>query len=219
MDIDRRNVDTREELEKYADDREFEANFNPVTALQELIEELRSSLNEIQKELTITRATNKLINDTINSHLMQMIKEYKPEGNCCFLVKNVSDVCFVHKIDERERTFENIELAKVPQDIKEGDVLVLKNGNYEVSLFVTADVLRLKYRILKSLANSIDEFQVEGETYTVCDKSDDVKEAKMSLKNEENGKEFWGIEIDEELYKEIGYGSIVKYQKGRYIVM
>lgn len=198
-----------------------EKDFDVMAALEGLNNELRKYLEKAEESLDIPRKVNSLINQTVNSFLMEMVKEYKPEGSCCFLVKNVSPetgVCFVHRINESERTFENIELSAVPHETKGGDVLVIQDGKYVISLVVTAEVLKIRQRIIKSLENSIEEFQVEGVSYIVCDKSDDIKEPRMSLKDEKSGKEFWGIDIDEELYEQIEYGSKVKYENGRYIL-
>lgn len=200
-----------------SDDKEFDV----MAALEGLNSELREYLEKAEKSLKIPRKVNSLINQTINSFLMEMVKEYKPEGGCCFLVKNISPetgVGFVHRLNESERTFENIELSAVPPETKAGDVLVIQDGKYAISLVVTAEVLKIRQRIIKSLENSIEEFQVEGAYYLVCDKSDDAKEPRMSLRIEESGKEFWGIDIDEELYEKIEYGSNVKYENGRYIL-
>lgn len=210
MELEEKNINVSEDKD-----------FDVIAALEGLNNELREYLEKAEKSLEIPRKVNGLINQTVNSFLMEMVKEYKPESGCCFLVKNVSpesNVCFVHKINESERTFENIELSAIPPETKVGDVLVIQDGKYAISLVVTAEVLKIRQRIIRSLENSIEEFQVEGVNYVVCDKSDDIKEARMSLKIEDSGKEFWGIDIDEELYEKIEYGSKVKYENGRYIL-
>lgn len=209
------------ELEERSVNVSEEKDFDVMATLEGLTNELREYLDKAEKSIDIPRKVNSLINQTVNSFLMEMVREYKPESNCCFLVKNVSPetgVCFVHRINESERTFENIELSAVPSNTKEGDVLVIQNGKYAVSLVVTAEVLKIRQRIIKSLENSIEDFQIEGACYVVCDKSDDIKSPKMSLRIEESGKEFWGIDIEAELYNEIEFGSKVKYENGRYIL-
>ena len=72
--------------------------------------------------------------------------------------------------------------------------------------------------IFKRKENSLEDFQIEGETYVVCDKSDDAVKLKFSLKTQEGDKEFWGIDIAPELYEQIEYGSIVKFENGKYVL-
>ncbi len=191
-----------------------------------MIEEKNASMREdierIEKTLSVPRKTISLLNKNVNNYLMELVQEFKPEGNCCYLVKNltqVTNVCFVHKITESERVFENIELSKVPPQTKIDDVLVWSDGKLTISPVVTGEVLKIKQRILQGLENSADDFKVEGEVYIVCDKSDDASNPKFSLRTQNGEKEFWGIEIDVELYNQIEYGSNVKFENGKYVMM
>lgn len=184
-------------------------------------QKMREYLESAEKSMDIPRSTNSMINKAVNKYLMGLVSEFKPENGCSYLVKNLTpetNVCFVHKITETERIFENIELSKVPANTRIGDVLVWMEGKLTVSPVVTGEVLKIRQRIIRSLENSLEEFHVEGKTYVVCDKSDDVLKPKFSLRTEDGAKEFWGIEIDAELYEQIEFGSIVKFENGKYVV-
>lgn len=184
-------------------------------------QKMREYLEHAEKIMDIPRSTNSMINKAVNKYLMELVSEFKPENGCCYLVKNLTpetNICFVHKITETERIFENIELSDVPDGTKIGDILVYTEGKLTVSPVVTGEVLKIRQRIIRSLENSIEEFQVEGEVYVVCDKSDDAVKPKFSLRTQDGAKEFWGIEIDAELYEQIEYGSIVKFENGKYVV-
>ena len=184
-------------------------------------QKMREYLERAEKSMDIPRSINSMINKAVNKYLMELVSEFKPENGCCYLVKNLTpetNICFVHKITETERIFENIELSDVPDGTKIGDILVYTEGKLTVSPVVTGEVLKIRQRIIRSLENSIEEFQVEGEVYVVCDKSDDAVKPKFSLRTQDGAKEFWGIEIDAELYAQIEYGSNVKFENGKYVV-
>ncbi len=189
--------------------------------IEENNQKMREYLESAEKSMDIPRSTNSMINKAVNKYLMGLVSEFKPEKGYCYLVKNLTpetNVCFVHKITETERIFENIELSLIPANTRIGDVLVWMDGKLTVSPVVTGEVLRIRQRIIRSLENSLEDFQIEGVMYVVCDKSDDVREPKFSLKTEDGTKEFWGIEIDAELYEQIEFGSNVKFENGKYVV-
>ena len=189
--------------------------------IEENNQQMREYLESAEKSLDIPRSTNSMINKAVNKYLMELVSEFKPENGCCFLVKNLTpetNICFVHKITETERIFENIELSDVPSETRIGDILVYTDGKLTISPVVTGEVLKIRHRIIRSLENSLEDFQIEGETYVVCDKSDDAVKPKFSLKTQEGDKEFWGIDIALELYEQIEYGSIVKFENGKYVV-
>lgn len=189
--------------------------------IEENNQKMREYLESAEKGMDIPRSTNSMINKAVNKYLMELVSEFKPENGCCYLVKNLTpetNVCFVHKMTETERIFENIELSNVPANTRIGDVLVWSDGKLTVSPVVTGEVLKIRQRIIRSLENSLEDFQIEGETYVVCDKSDDSVKPKFSLRTEVGDKEFWGIDIDTELYEQIEYGSIVKFENGKYVV-
>ena len=189
--------------------------------IEENNQKMREYLESAEKSLDIPRSTNSMINKAVNKYLMELVSEFKPENGCCFLVKNLTpetNICFVHKITETERIFENIELSDVPSETRIGDILVYTDGKLTISPVVTGEVLKIRHRIIRSLENSLEDFQIEGETYVVCDKSDDAVKPKFSLKTQEGDKEFWGIDIALELYEQIEYGSIVKFENGKYVV-
>lgn len=189
--------------------------------IEEKNQKMREYIEKVEKSVSIPRKTISLLNQKVNECLMALVQEFKPEGNCCFLVKNLTsstNVCFVHKITASERVFENIELSKVPNETKIGDVLVFSDKKLVVSPFVTSEVLKIKQRILQSLENSIENFQNEDEVYIVCDKSDDATKPQFSLRTKDGEKEFWGIDIDVELYNQVEYGTNVKFKNGKYVV-
>lgn len=189
--------------------------------IEENNQKMREYLESAEKGLDIPRSTNSMINKAVNKYLMELVSEFKPENGCCFLVKNLTpetNICFVHKITETERIFENIELSDVPSETRIGDILVYTDGKLTISPVVTGEVLKIRQRIIRSLENSLEDFQIEGETYVVCDKSDDAVKPKFSLKTQDGTKEFWGIDIAPELYEQIEYGSIVKFENGKYVL-
>lgn len=190
--------------------------------IEENNQKMREYLESAEKSMDIPRSTNSMINKAVNKYLMGLVSEFKPENGCCYLVKNLTpetNVCFVHKMTETERIFENIELSNVPANTRIGDVLVWSDGNLTVSPVVTGEVLKIRQRIIRSLENSLEDFQIEGVTYVVCDKSDDSVKPKFSLRTEDGEKEFWGIDIDAELYEQIEYGSMVKFENGKYVIV
>ena len=189
--------------------------------IEENNQKMREYLESAEKSMDIPRSTNSMINKAVNKYLMGLVSEFKPENGCCYLVKNLTpetNICFVHKMTETERIFENIELSNVPDNTRIGDVLVWSEGKLTVSPVVTGEVLKIRQRIIRSLENSLEDFQIEGATYVVCDKSDDAIKPKFSLKTEDCDKEFWGIDIDAELYEQIEYGSTVKFENGKYVI-
>ena len=189
--------------------------------IEENNQKMREYLENAEKSMDIPRSTNSMINKAVNKYLMELVSEFKPENGCCFLVKNLTpetNICFVHKITETERIFENIELSDVPSETRIGDILVYTDGKLTISPVVTGEVLKIRHRIIRSLENSLEDFQIEGETYVVCDKSDDLVKPKFSLKTQDGTKEFWGIDISPELYEQIEYGSIVKFENGKYVL-
>ena len=190
--------------------------------IEENNQKMREYLEHAEKSMDIPRSTNSMINKAVNKYLMGLVSEFKPENGYCYLVKNLTpetNVCFVHKINETERIFENIELSNVPTNTRIGDVLVWSDGKLTVSPVVTGEVLKIRQRIIRSLENSLEDFQIEGAMYVVCDKSDDAVKPKFSLKMQDGEKEFWGIDIDVELYEQIEYGSMVKFENGKYVIV
>lgn len=164
------------------------------------------------------------VHTALNEAIARLLKEYVSENNfeegCCYFVKNIipaQQVCFVHRFTKAEKSFQNIELEKLPDNIKKGDVVILKEGQFIVDYEITNEVSNVQNRAIESLKNSIELFRVEGKEYFVCDKSDDAEDPKMSLRIEETGEEFWAIEISKELYENIKYGSRVTYKNGKYV--
>ena len=122
--------------------------------IEENNQKMREYLESAEKSMDIPRSTNSMINKAVNKYLMGLVSEFKPENGCCYLVKNLTpetNVCFVHKMTETERIFENIELSNVPANTRIGDVLVWSDGNLTVSPVVTGEVLKIRQRIIRSL--------------------------------------------------------------------
>ena len=135
--------------------------------IEENNQKMREYLENAEKSMDIPRSTNSMINKAVNKYLMELVSEFKPENGCCFLVKNLTpetNICFVHKITETERIFENIELSDVPSETRIGDILVYTDGKLAISPVVTGEVLKIRHRIIRSLENSLEDFQIEGET-------------------------------------------------------
>lgn len=197
---------------------ELEFNLNgEFKEIDELNDSLRGAVEALEESIKLTRETRSSLNNSISACL----KKYVANNNIdeCYLVKNVSQdtgVCFVHCFDKNSKKFQNIELSKLPLSIKNGDVLVKSGNEYKVDTVITNEILNLKKRIIEASKNSRTLFEVPEKEYVVCDKSDEADEAKMSLKIQETGKEFWGISISKELYSQIRYGSKVKYHDGEY---
>lgn len=200
------------------DSMKLELNFNSdAKEIEELNNSLRGAVEALEESIKLTREARNNINNSISIHL----KDYVVSNGVdeCYYVKNVSPdagVCFVHCFDKNSKKFQNIELSKVPSNVKKGDVLVKDKDEYKVDLTITSEILNLKKRIIEASKNSRTLFEVPEKEYVVCDKSDEADEAKMSLKIQESGKEFWGISISKELYNQIKYGSKVKYSNGEY---
>ena len=114
--------------------------------IEENNQKMREYLENAEKSMDIPRSTNSMINKAVNKYLMELVSEFKPENGCCFLVKNLTpetNICFVHKITETERIFENIELSDVPSETRIGDILVYTDGKLAISPVVTGEVLKL----------------------------------------------------------------------------
>lgn len=183
-----------------------------------LNETLRGAVEALESSFKLTREDRSLINNTIANWLKKYVSSN--ELSECYYVKNVTpetNICFVHTFTADRKSFQNLELSKLPTDVKIGDVLVFQNGSFKVDKEITNEILALRKRIMEASKNSKNLFEVDGKEYVVCDKSDEKEEAMMSLKILETGKEFWGIKISQELYEKIKYGSKVIYQDGTYI--
>lgn len=190
--------------------------------LSKLNEELRAHVERCEAAIKLPRSTHSILNNAIASTLRRYVTEHEVEDGCCYFVKNINqdaNICFVHAFTPQGKSFQNLTLSGLPQDMKKGDVLVQKEGQIVVEPEITNTILALRKRILESLKNSIELFRVEGKTYFICDKSDDIMKPKMSLRIEETNQEYWGIDIDEELYKQIRYGSKVVYTGGQYTLL
>ena len=97
-------------------------------------------------------------------------------------------------------------------------MLIAENNSFKVDEKITNEAWNLKKRIIEASKNSRSIFEIEGKKYMVCDKSDEREEARMSLKDFDTNKEFWGIGISKELYDNIKYGSTVEYREGKYYI-
>ena len=196
-------------------------NFERIFSLEgygETLDTLKEYIERIDEEVKIPRATRTLISDSIAEIMKKYISENRLEEGCCYYVKNIgNNICFVHVYSSTGKSFKNLDLAMLPSDIKNGDVIVMKDGKYVVEQSVTDEIYLTEKRIIDSLKNSIELFRKEGTEYFVCGKSDDSKNPKMNLRIEDTNQEFWGIEIGEELYNKIKFGSKVKYESGKYI--
>lgn len=178
---------------------------------------LREAVVALESSFKLSREARSLINESIAT----LLKKYVQTNNLekCYYVKNITpdnNICFVHSFTADKKEFQNISLSELPGDVKIGDVLVSVNDSFRVDEKVTNDVWNLKKRIIEASKNSKSIFEIEGKKYFVCDKSDEKTEAKMSLKDFETSKEYWGISIPQELYDDIRYGSTVEYKNGEY---
>ncbi len=186
-----------------------------------LNEQLRIAIDKMESAVNLPRLVTNQINEAIFGRLKSYVIETKPEEGCCYYVKNVTpetNVCFVHKFTDSQKSFQNIELSELPTDIKKGDVIIHKDGKFIVDEEITNSVLVIRKHVIEEQNTSITLFEEEGKEYMVCDKSDDITSPKMSLRTFDTMQEFWGIEITPELYEQIRYGTVLVYQDGKYIV-
>lgn len=197
---------------------DLDLNFNSEKEnFETLNDTLREAVTTLESSFKLTREARSLINESIAT----LLKKYVQTNNLerCYYVKNItpdSNICFVHSFTSDKKEFQNISLSELPLDVKIGDVLIVENGSFKVDEKVTNDVWNLKKRIIEASKNSRSIFEIEGKKYMVCDKSDEREEARMSLKDFDTNKEFWGIGISKELYDNIKYGSTVEYREGKY---
>lgn len=183
------------------------------------LNELRSYVEDLKASVKMSRNANQALNDEISNYLKKYVSENDCEERCCFFVKNITpsnNICFVHKFTASEKSFQNLDLSDLPENVHKSDVIVFKNGEYVVDLDLTNEILQIEKRAYESLKSSVNLFKVEGQKYFVCEKSDDSLNPKMSLRIIETNEELWGIDISKELYKKIKYGSIVVYKNGEY---
>lgn len=196
----------------------LDLNFNDEKENFEMLNDtLREAVVALESSFKLSRETRSLINESIAT----LLKKYVQTNNLerCYYIKNItpeSNVCFVHSFTSDKKEFQNISLQELPSDVKIGDVLVNADGSFIVDEKITNDALNLKKRIIEASKNSKSIFEIEGKRYMVCDKSDEREESKISLKDFDTNKEFWGINISKELYDSIKYGSMVEYKNGEY---
>lgn len=196
----------------------LDLNFNDEKENFEMLNDtLREAVVALESGFKLSREARSLINESIAT----LLKKYVQTNNLerCYYIKNItpdSNVCFVHSFTSDKKEFQNISLQELPSDVKIGDVLVNADGSFIVDEKITNDALNLKKRIIEASKNSKSIFEIEGKRYMVCDKSDEREESKISLKDFDTDKEFWGINISKELYDSIKYGSIVEYKNGEY---
>lgn len=182
---------------------------------------LHLKIQELLKTLSIPRKEYSSFNKWIVEKLNRFVEENDFEGNCCYFVKNIdnnSNVCFVHKFDGKARSFQNLELSSLPENVSKDDVLVYLDGKIVVQEEVTSELLEEKLRRLVELKESFSLFTEDGKEYVVCDKSDDIIRPQMSLRMED-GKEYSKIDISSRLYEKIKVGDKVVYRNGDWEVV
>ena len=198
----------------------LDLNFNSEKENFEMLNDiLREAVSTLESSFKLTREARSLINESIAT----LLKKYVQTNNLgrCYYVKNItpdSNICFVHSFTSDKKEFQNISLSELPLDVKIGDVLIAENNIFKVDEKITNEVWNLKKRIIEASKNSRSIFEIEGKKYMVCDKSDEREEARMSLKDFDTNKEFWGISVSKELYDNIKYGSTVEYREGKYYI-
>lgn len=194
-----------------------------IAKIEEIKHIMTPYLKGVDIGMRIPRKMNSLINNAIAEMLKKFVLENCPEDESCYYIKNVNkhaNICFVHKYTKDGKMFQNVVLSEMPLGVKIGDVVVKKDGVYVVECEMTKAVSDVRNQMIDEFKNSEKLFKEEGKTYFVCDKSDDNMHPKMNLRivdSEGDEKEFWGIDIPEELYKQIKYGSKVKFNDGKYI--
>ena len=199
---------------------DLDLNFNSEKENFEILNDtLREVVSTLESSFKLTREARSLINESIAT----LLKKYVQTNNLerCYYVKNImpdSNICFVHSFTSDKKEFQNISLSELPLDVKIGDVLIAENNSFKVDEKITNEAWNLKKRIIEASKNSRRIFEIEGKKYMVCDKSDERDEAKMSLKDFDTNKEFWGIGVSKELYDNIKYGSTVEYREGKYYI-
>lgn len=198
----------------------LDLNFNSEKENFEMLNDtLREAVSTLESSFKLTREARGLINESIAT----LLKKYVQTNNLerCYYVKNItpdSNICFVHSFNSDKKEFQNFSLSELPLDVKIGDVLIAQNNLFKVDEKITNEVWNLKKRIIEASKNSRSIFEIEGKKYMVCDKSDEREEARMSLKDFDTNKEFWGISVSKELYDNIKYGSTVEYREGKYYI-
>ncbi len=183
---------------------------------------LHTEIDDLLKRVKISRSENSNINRTIEKILNEYVSENKSEVNCCYFIKNIdekNDICFVHKFDGKEKTFQNLKFSEMPIGIKEDDVIVYANKAFAVNEDVTNRVLKAKKLILNNIEESFELFTEEGKEYIVCDKSDDILKPRISLKTKESGKEYVGITVSRELYEAVKVSDTVIYEKNEWKIV
>ena len=199
---------------------DLDLNFNSEKENFEILNDtLREVVSTLESSFKLTREARSLINESIATLLKKYIQTNNLER--CYYVKNItpdSNICFVHSFTSDKKEFQNISLSELPLDVKIGDVLIAENNSFKVDEKITNEAWNLKKRIIEASKNSRGIFEIEGKKYMVCDKSDEREEARMSLKDFDTNKEFWGIGISKELYDNIKYGSTVEYREGKYYI-
>ena len=137
--------------------------------IEENNQKMREYLEHAEKSMDIPRSTNSMINKAVNKYLMGLVSEFKPENGYCYLVKNLTpetNVCFVHKINETERIFENIELSNVNNefytDSAKLENLQAKVNEISTQTFALESQIYVAENVVNDLINKIDSIdQVE----------------------------------------------------------
>lgn len=97
------------------------------------------------------------------------------------------------------------------------------NTNEKISKFIKELNNSLSENIIDNLDNEQQEklknMRIEGCTYEVTELHDDCEDWRTILTNQETGETFQEIEFPHDIYHQVGVGSLVKYENGRYHVV
>lgn len=185
-------------------------------------DDIKEKINDYLTEdkIEFSRKDKEELNEKINETLKRFVIEGNLESEKCYFVKNIitaTNMVYVQEHTKTDKNHKNIDKGQFPENIKIGDILIIKNGKLIINDEMTCKIKKIEEDAIEKIKDKRKLFKDEKREYIVCGKSDDDIESKMNLRIEETQDELWGIKISKELYEKIKYGSKIRFINGEYI--
>lgn len=125
--------------------------------------------------------------------------------------------------DVKNRKFIKADSSELMNNLKTGMFFRKENGEYIFDKYVTEKIFNemqiFKNSVYKAQQNNLCKMRTENAIYKVINLQDDCADWRTELKKLSTNEVFQELELPHNIYHQIGVGSLLKYEDGKYEVL
>lgn len=179
--------------------------------------ELRSTKITCDTECKISDAKYDIIHKHLNNDIVK-----NSDDQCIYMVGSKigkTGDYFMEKHGQNDYKQFRLNEVDLPPDVKRRDFLIKSNDAYVKYDDIKNEIVEMENTFIKEQKEFLDSCRIEGAHYIVYEPGDGCMSERARLINKETGQEFEEINLEHELYHQIGADTELIYKNGKYTVV